>query len=84
MSGEQDIREITILKPAERSKQKEMVYKRMFVKSNPNELGMLDLWNRIQRQTALHRMGTKFVLTCSQMGLQNEAASPFWRLGAAS
>ena len=62
MSGEQDIREITILKPAERSKQKEMVYKRMFVKSNPNELGMLDLWNRIQRQTAMHRMGTKFVL----------------------
>lgn len=64
MQGENDFRELMILNPPAHDKLKESMYKRIFVKSSPDDQTLTadDLWNRIQRQHAMVREGTKFVL----------------------
>ena len=62
--GEDDFSELTILDPPSSIKWKESMYKRSFVKMDPNakSLNTHDLWARIQRQHAMARSGTKFFL----------------------
>jgi len=64
MAGENDFRELMISNPPAPDKVKESMYKRIFVKGSPDSKTLTadDLWNRIQRQHAMVREGSKFVL----------------------
>ena len=52
-----------IARPPTQNEANQSMYKQMFVKSSPQSktLHSDDLWNRIQRQSQMHRDGTKFV-----------------------
>uniref|UniRef100_A0A7S4AFE3 RING-type domain-containing protein n=1 Tax=Pseudo-nitzschia australis TaxID=44445 RepID=A0A7S4AFE3_9STRA len=58
-----DFKELMIARPPTQNEANQSVYKQIFIKSSPQSktLHSDDLWNRIQRQSQMHRDGTKFV-----------------------
>ena len=61
---ETDFKELMIARPPTRDEEKQSILKHIFVKasSRSTTLHLDDLWKRIQRQSQMHRDGTKFIL----------------------